>query len=162
MPLFSAAALPHWLRAWPPSPHHYAPPGPLCREVEKVIRAPLESAPASTWILSLSSYLGFGGGQVWRSGAWIAYGDGGRIDRFEEGSGFRPNAFRQQRWGQPGDRVKSLLALPALAMNRGPRCVALVETGGTGDERRQSLLLWNGASWVNKVGGTWQILQLCD
>lgn len=102
----------------------------------------------------MSSWFGIAVGQVWSGSVWIAYRDGGRIDRFEEGSGFRPTAFQRQRWGQPGDRVVSLLALPARDGSSGLRCVALVETG-SGPGLKQALLLFNGASWVKKVGRGW-------
>lgn len=101
----------------------------------------------------MSSVFGNSVGQVYSGSVWIAYRAGGRIDRFEEGSGYRPDAFRQQRWGQKGDRVVSLLALPAHDGSSGLRCMALVETGGPGAEPfKQRLLLWNGAAWVKKVG----------
>ena len=87
-------------------------------------------------------------------------GAGVRIDQFQQGAGFRPTAFRQQRWGQPGDRVRALYALPPRETGGQPLCVALVETGA-GPTLKQALLLWNGASWVPKVrrahgGATWE------
>lgn len=145
-----------WLLRPQPLPTGPCPLGfsHLLREVEKVIRAPLATAAPSRWINSISAYWGYtGGGEqgLWLSGAWISYAASGRVDRFEEGSGFRPTAFRQMRWGQAAERVKSLLALPELRRGSGPRCMALVETGGGTEPLKQALLLWNGASWVPKV-----------
>lgn len=129
----------------------------------KAIRAPLATAPPSTWINTMSTYWGVPiiNRAIWTA-AWIGYAASGRIDEFVQGESGDQGIFVQRRSGQPGDRVKALFALPALQgfwappPGDGPRCMALVESGS--NPTKQTLLFWNGARWVLKVGAcvNWQ------